>query len=123
MKREIIMLSASKANFAYQQALQNRSQIIDKADNTSFSPANGPINNGKTAVVGGTFADLLKNNASDTLEDLKKAEGISIQASKGNADLNEVVNAVNTAESSLRTMITLRDKVIQAYQEILKMPV
>ena len=45
------------------------------------------------------------------------------QAVNGTADLNEVVVAVSNAEIMLTTVVTVRDRVIQAYQEILKMPI
>ena len=39
------------------------------------------------------------------------------------ADLNEIVTAVNNAEMTLQTVVAVRDKVIQAYQEIMRMPI
>jgi flagellar hook-basal body complex protein FliE len=33
------------------------------------------------------------------------------------------VTAVNNAELALQTIVTVRDKVIQAYQDVLRMPI
>ena len=38
-------------------------------------------------------------------------------------DLVDVVSAVNAAEMSLETVVAIRDKVIAAYQDILRMPI
>ena len=41
----------------------------------------------------------------------------------GQADMVDVVNAVNTAEITLDTVVAVRDKVIAAYQDIMRMPI
>jgi len=41
----------------------------------------------------------------------------------GEADLTDVVAAVNSAETTLQVVTGLRDRMIQAYQEILRMPI
>ena len=43
-------------------------------------------------------------------------------AAVGKADLNDVVQAVTNAEVTLQTVTAVRDKVLNAYQEILRMP-
>ncbi len=40
----------------------------------------------------------------------------------GQADIVDVVNAVNSAELTLDTVVAVRDKVISAYQSIMQMP-
>ena len=42
---------------------------------------------------------------------------------RGKGDLVDVVSAVNAAEMSLETVVAIRDKVIAAYQDILRMPI
>jgi flagellar hook-basal body complex protein FliE len=46
-----------------------------------------------------------------------------MQAAAGRADIVDVVTAIAAAETTLETVITVRDQVIQAYQEILRMPI
>jgi flagellar hook-basal body complex protein FliE len=46
-----------------------------------------------------------------------------MKAITGKADLNDVIVAVNDAEMTLQTVVGLRDRMIQAYQEILRMPI
>lgn len=45
------------------------------------------------------------------------------RAHSGAADLTDVVTAVGKAELTLQTVVAVRDKVIQAYQEVLRMPI
>jgi flagellar hook-basal body complex protein FliE len=71
----------------------------------------------------GGFADLLKGAAEDAVGSLQKSEAVSLQAVTGKADLAEVVTAVTNAETTLQTVAALRDRVVSAYQEILRMPI
>jgi flagellar hook-basal body complex protein FliE len=52
-----------------------------------------------------------------------EGESQTVQAVAGTADLTQVVMAVSKAEMTLETVVTLRDKVVQAYQDILRMPI
>ena len=54
---------------------------------------------------------------------LHKGEAASLQAVTGKADLTQVAAAVNNAEIALQTVIAVRDRVIPAYQDIMKMPI
>jgi flagellar hook-basal body complex protein FliE len=73
--------------------------------------------------AGGSFADLVKSAAEDAVGSLQKSEAVSLQAVTGKADLAEVVTAVTNAEMTLQTVSALRDRVVSAYQEILRMPI
>ena len=69
------------------------------------------------------FAQALKEVAQDGVETLRESEAISLKAAIGQADLTELVMAVSKAEMTLQTAVTVRDRVIQAYQEIIRMPI
>jgi flagellar hook-basal body complex protein FliE len=51
-----------------------------------------------------------------------KAETQATKAISGEGNLTEVVTALSKAELTLQTVTTIRDKVVQAYQDIMKMP-
>jgi flagellar hook-basal body complex protein FliE len=53
----------------------------------------------------------------------KEGERASLQAIDGRADIGQVVTAVAEAEVTLQTVIAIRDKIVQAYQEIARMPI
>ncbi len=74
-------------------------------------------------TAGGDFADALRGTIGDGVETLNRAEQVSRAAAAGKADVNEVITAVSEAELTLQTVVALRDRVIQAYQEILRMPI
>jgi flagellar hook-basal body complex protein FliE len=74
-------------------------------------------------VSGGGFADLLKGAITDAMKSSKNAETQMANQVQGKAQLVDVVTAVSAAESSLETVMAIRDQVISAYQEILRMPI
>jgi flagellar hook-basal body complex protein FliE len=53
----------------------------------------------------------------------RTAEVTGMAAAAGRADIVDVVTAIAAAESTLETVIAVRDQVIQAYQEIMRMPI
>jgi flagellar hook-basal body complex protein FliE len=69
------------------------------------------------------FSEVLQQLAKDAVETTKGAEKASLQAVEGKADLQEVVNAVTAAELTVQAATAVRDRVISAYQEILRMPI
>jgi flagellar hook-basal body complex protein FliE len=77
----------------------------------------------RASQPGQSFADMLGEVAKDAKAGGLAAEKLSIQAVAGNADINEVVTAVANAEVTLQTVVAVRDKVIAAYQDILRMPI
>ncbi|ABS64181.1 flagellar hook-basal body complex subunit FliE [Parvibaculum lavamentivorans DS-1] len=74
--------------------------------------------------AGGGFGDMLKQALDETVETSKSGE-MKMAALTGTRDGNivDVVTAVAEAETTLQTVVTVRDKVIAAYQEILRMPI
>jgi flagellar hook-basal body complex protein FliE len=79
---------------------------------------------GNTAgAANGSFASSLKDAAQLAIQNLRASEQQSINGVAGNVDIRDVVLAVNNAEVTLQTAISVRDKVIQAYQEIMRMPI
>lgn len=75
------------------------------------------------AKEGAGFADLVKQAAQSTVSTLKQGEAASLQAVTGKADLSQVVTAVSNAEVTLQTAVAVRDRVIQAYLDIIRMPI
>ncbi len=74
-------------------------------------------------LAGPGFGDML-NNAVSTIQNAgSSAEGAITNAALGRADLVDVVTAVAAAEASLETVMSVRDEVIKAYQDIMRMPI
>ncbi len=77
----------------------------------------------RSEAAGGDFAKLLRDTAQSVTESLRSGEEMSIRAAAGEADLVDVVTAVNNAEMTLQTVVAVRDQVIQAYNDIIRMPI
>ena len=86
-------------------------------------PASGTSADSPTAGSGDGFVDALKGAAESWVDTLRQSEQKSAQAVTGQVDIRDVVMAVNNAEVTLQTAVAVRDKVIAAYQEIMRMPI
>jgi flagellar hook-basal body complex protein FliE len=78
---------------------------------------------GSAAAGGGNFAEFMQDAGASAIESLQRGEEMSKQGIAGTAELADVVAAVNDAEMTLKTVTTLRDKMVAAYQEIARMPI
>jgi flagellar hook-basal body complex protein FliE len=78
---------------------------------------------GQTLSPGGGFGDILKSAMTDAMQASKNAETQMVNQAQGKAQLIDVVTAVSSAEQSLSTVMAIRDQVISAYQEIMRMPI
>ncbi len=61
--------------------------------------------------------------AADFANTLRQSEGIAMQAMTSGADPHAMVQALAQTELAVETAVTIRNKVVEAYQEILRMPV
>lgn len=71
----------------------------------------------------GNFAQMVRAAAEDVVQSGRKAEAVTADAIAGKADLADVVQAVTNAELTLQTAVAVRDRVLTAYQEIMRMPI
>jgi flagellar hook-basal body complex protein FliE len=78
-----------------------------------------------SAVPGGqdSFAAMVGDSLKQAAQTGYEAEALSIKQIAGEADLKDVITAVANAEQTLETVVAVRDKVLNAYNEILKMPI
>ncbi len=70
-----------------------------------------------------SFGDVMKNAAMKTIQTLRAGEAASAKAVTGEASLPEVVQAITASEVTLQTVMAVRDRLVGAYQEIMRMPV
>jgi flagellar hook-basal body complex protein FliE len=69
------------------------------------------------------FGALVNNAIAETASSLKAGEAAAAQVAVGEASLVDVVTAISAAEVSLETALAVRNRVIEAYQEIMRMPI
>jgi len=74
-------------------------------------------------VAGGNFAAMLGDLVANAAGVVKNAEAVSIAGVKGQASVQQVVEAVMSAEHTLQSAIAVRDKVVSAYLEISRMQI
>ncbi|WP_019955548.1 flagellar hook-basal body complex protein FliE [Yoonia vestfoldensis] len=68
---------------------------------------------------GAAFASV----AQDFMATLRAGETIAMQSMTSGADPHALVQALAQTELAVQTAVTVRDRVVEAYQEILRMPV
>lgn len=76
-----------------------------------------------TGAIGGDFSSFLNEAAKEAVGTMRAGEAAAAQGAAGKGDIVQVVNAVTAAELTLETVVAVRDRVITAYQDIMRMPI
>jgi flagellar hook-basal body complex protein FliE len=71
----------------------------------------------------GDFGATLQRALQGAIDSGHAAEGKATEAIAGGGNLTEVVTALARAELTLQSATVIRDRVVQAYQDIMKMPI
>ncbi len=87
-----------------------------KAQGQTAGPGDG-------ASAATSFEAMLKDAVRDTVATSRSGETTAIKGVLGEASVREVVEAVTRAEMGLQTASAVRDRVIAAYQDIIRMPI
>lgn len=86
-----------------------------------------PVGSVKTAATAASaatdFATVLGSMITDTAQNLRASEAVSVQSINGRASTQAVVESIMAAERSLQTTLAVRDKVVTAYQEVSRMAI
>jgi flagellar hook-basal body complex protein FliE len=75
------------------------------------------------APAGPSFDALVKEALGSVVEAGRKSDVQAQAAASGKANMVDLVTAVAESETALATLVSVRDRVIQAYQAILQMPI
>lgn len=86
-------------------------------------PVAGPGGPAAPTDTGKDFASFVREAGEDMVDTMYQGEEMAMKGVTGEADLTDVVAAVNDAEMTLQTITALRDRLVQAYQEIIRMPI
>jgi len=97
-------------------------QAVNAYGKTMQSGATAPSDGAKN-IGGASFKDILGNAATEGVNATAQAERAAAQAVAGQADLVDVVTAVTNAEVVVESVVAVRDRVISAYNDIIKMPI
>ena len=70
-----------------------------------------------------SFGSMLKDALNNVAEAGRKADGQAQALAAGKSNIVDVVTAVSETEVAIQTLVSVRDRVIQSYEDILKMPI
>jgi len=73
--------------------------------------------------TGGGFGGMIESMVSETAGSLRNAETQSVKQIGGKGDLIDVVTAIGAAETALDTVVAVRDRVVSAYSDIMRMQI
>ena len=82
-----------------------------------------PIAGAAPGLDGLSFGDVLAQVSGAAIDTIKQGEAASLAGIQGKATVQQVVEAVMSAEQALQSAIAIRDKVVAAYQEVSRMAI
>jgi len=93
----------------------------------TITPSGTDSLDGIPGLTGGNASNGFENAIANALQGVvdagHDADDKSMQAIAGGGNLTDVVTAVSKAELSLQTTIAIRDRAVQAYQDVMRMPI
>jgi flagellar hook-basal body complex protein FliE len=79
---------------------------------------------GKGGETGGpSFASVLKEAVGSVLDTGRKSDAQAVAMASGKANVMDVVTAVAETDVAVSTLVSVRDRVIQSYEDIMKMSI
>ncbi len=90
-----------------------------RANISAPSAAAAATGGGETASFGEALSRAVQNAVSTSRE----AEAASARGLMGEGSVTDLVVAVGRAELTLQTAVAVRDRVVAAYQEVMRMPI
>ena len=93
-------------------AYSNLARILDSGAAGKGSEGGGP-----------SFAAVLKDAIGSVLDAGNKSDAQSVAMASGKANVMDVVTVVAETDVAVSTLVSVRDRVIQSYEDIMKMPI
>lgn len=75
------------------------------------------------SVSGGGFGDMLQSAIESTVQSGQDAEQKAATGLSGHGNLTDIVTSVSQAQITLQTASAIRDRVIQSYQDVMRMTI
>jgi flagellar hook-basal body complex protein FliE len=97
-------------------AYASLSRILDSAGGAGSLGKSGE-------AAGPSFSAMLKDAVGGVLEAGKKSDAQTVAMASGKANVMDVVTAVAETDVAVSTLVSVRDRVIQSYEEIMRMPI
>jgi flagellar hook-basal body complex protein FliE len=97
-------------------AYGNASKLITEGARSS----SGALGQG---TQGADFGKFLSEQVQGVVDAGKVSDKMSLDLVNGKANVVDVVTAISQTELAMQSMVAVRDKVISAYEEIMRMPI
>ncbi len=94
-------------------AYASLARLVDSGGAAKASPS----------AAGPSFGDLVKEAIGNIMDGGRKADAQTVAMASGKANVMDVVTAVAETDVKVSTLVSVRDKVIQAYEDIMKMAI
>jgi len=88
-----------------------------------IADASGGLGKAVGESQGPSFGTLLKDAIGGVLEAGKASDAQQRAMVAGKANIVDVVTAVSETEVAVEALVSVRDRMIQAYEEIMRMPI
>jgi len=105
-------IGALDAAAAYGRVFDLKDRAALPASGTSVAPP-----------AAGGFGGMIEAMVTDAATSMRNAEAASARQIAGKGDLVDVATAIGAAEAALETMVAVRDRVVSAYGEIMRMQI
>jgi len=92
--------------------ISSAAQIASAYGNSATKPAGGA-----------DFGTMVTEAAQSALQTVQNSEQVATAGVSGTADVQQVVQALSDAELTMQTVVAVRDKVLGAYNDIMKMTI
>jgi flagellar hook-basal body complex protein FliE len=74
-------------------------------------------------ATGPSFNAVLKEAIGSVLDAGRKSDAQTVAMASGKANVMDVVTAVAETDVAVSTLVSVRDRMIQSYEDIMKMPI
>jgi flagellar hook-basal body complex protein FliE len=78
---------------------------------------------GPETAGGPSFSSLLKDAIGSVVDAGRKSDAQTVAMTSGKANVMDVVTAVAETDVAVSTLVSVRDRVIQSYEDIMRMPI
>ena len=115
-------MATVSSNFAAS-AYRDATRVAEKIIADTESGQAGAVTGSSSGKVEPAFSELVAGSLQQARDVGYNKEGTSTKAIANEAELHDLVGSVANAELTLNTVVAIRDRVINAYQDIVKMPI
>jgi flagellar hook-basal body complex protein FliE len=98
-------------------AYASLARIMESASGAGKSAPSGSDSGGVS------FSSLVKDALGSVMDAGRKSDAQTVAMAKGKANVMDVVTAVAETDVAVSTLVSVRDRVIQSYEDIMKMPI